>query len=158
MFRSNELVVVEALKSMHNTFLVCFNRVGAVTARPLSSSLHWCASRAPTCCHVGRCHVRPPLLPPALCATPLLCCYRCGRSTSLPLIMSRCGLPHRCLLRRCRTLPACTWGAPVALVSSPCLNGVAAARASRPATTANRAWPVHAHGRPTRRCRSLGMR
>ena len=40
MFRSNSLVVVEALKSVHNTFSVCFPRVGAVIAR------QWLTSRA----------------------------------------------------------------------------------------------------------------
>ena len=64
--------MVEALKSVHSTFPVCFPHVDAVTARQWSMSPCRCASRAPVCCRAGlavccgnshgHCRVRPPLL------------------------------------------------------------------------------------------------
>ena len=84
MFRSNGLVAVEALKSVHSTFPVCFPRVDAVIARQWSTSPHRCASRALACCRAGlavchgnshrHCHVRPPLLSRSRAAlSPVLC-------------------------------------------------------------------------------------
>ena len=80
------------------------------------------------------------MLPPALRAAPLLCC--CGCSTLLSLIVSCCGPPHLCSLRRCRAWPACTWGVPVALESSPRLNGTTIARASPRLPSRARMFPV----------------
>ena len=84
MFRSNGLVAVEALKSMHNTFFVCFPCVGVVNARQWSSSPRRCASHTPACCRAGlavccgvslrRCRVRPLLQPHCRPPCALPCC------------------------------------------------------------------------------------
>ena len=110
MFRSNGLVAVEALKSMHNTFLVCFPHVGAVTVCQWLTSPRRCASRAPSCCHAGLamcrgnshgcCHVRPPLLPcghatlPPALRVAVLPCPPCIATCLLPLPSHPCA--HVC--------------------------------------------------------------
>ena len=93
------MVAVEALKSVHIMFSVCFLRVGAVTARQWSSSPRRCASCARVLLRWA--------LPPALRATVLPRCCVAAAATALSRCRLTCRAVGRLIAARCSAAAHC---------------------------------------------------